>query len=128
MKENEIATLVLDASFKVHKKIGPGLLESVYQSCLIHELRKLNLRFEVEKQLPIYYDEVVLPKAFRIDLLIEDKLLIELKSVEQVTPLHFAQLLTYLRLSDKKLGLLINFNSVKLTDGIRRVINGNLAQ
>lgn len=124
--ENELSKIVFDASLKVHNALGPGLLESAYQECLYHELKKTELFIQKEKPLPLIYETVKLDCGYRLDLIIEDKLIIEVKSVETLTDIHLAQVLTYLKLSNCKLGLLINFNVLLLKDGFRRVINGNL--
>jgi GxxExxY protein len=126
MSENEIAKQVLDAAFLVHTKLGPGLLESVYEVVLAHELRKKGLVVERQKPMPIVYDGVRFDEAFRTDLLVDSKMIVELKSVETLSALHGKQLLTQLRLSGRKLGLLINFGEAHLKDGIKRVINGKL--
>ncbi len=123
MTENEIARVIVDAAFKVHTTLGPGLLESVYEAVLEYELQKRGLRVGRQVPLPVVYEEVRLDEGFRIDLLVEDKVIIELKSVEQVAPVHKKQLLTYLRLADKRLGLLINFGAALIKDGISRVVN-----
>jgi GxxExxY protein len=124
MTENELSKLVFDSGLKVHKTLGPGLLESAYEECLSFELQKLGLKVEKHKALPLVYEEVKLDAGYRIDLLIENKLNIEIKSVEALNDLHLAQILTYLRLSNCKLGMLINFNSVYFKDGVKRVVNG----
>ncbi len=124
--ENELSKIVFDAALKVHKALGPGLLESAYQECLYHELKKTELFVQKEKPLPLIYETVKLDCGYRLDMIIEDKLIIEVKSVEALTDIHLAQVLTYLKLSNCKLGLLINFNVLLLKDGFRRVINGNL--
>jgi len=121
--ENEIASQVVDVAYKIHLKFGPGLLESVYEALLAHELRKRGLRVETQKPIPIVYEDVRLEVGFRADLIVEDKVIIELKSVEAVVPVHKKQLLTYLRLTDKRLGLLINFGENLIKDGISRVAN-----
>jgi len=126
MKENDLATVVLEAGLKIHRALGPGLLESVYEECLFYELTKLGLSVEKQNELPCRYDDINLDIGFRIDLLVEKKLVIEIKSVQALNELHFAQVLTYLRLSECKLGLLINFNTTLFKDGVRRVINGIL--
>lgn len=126
MTENEISKIVFESALKVHKVLGPGLLESAYEECLFYELKKSNLKVEKQKALPLIYEEVKLDVGYRIDLMIEDKFIIELKSVETLTDVHLAQVLTYLRLSDCRLGLLINFNVKLLKEGVRRVINGSL--
>ena len=124
LTENQLSKLILDAAFKVHTKTGPGLLESVYEITLAHELRKLGLRVERQVPIPIRYDELTFDEGFRADLLVEDKVVVELKSVEKLIPVHSKQLLTQLRLSDRRLGLLINFGQTRLKDGIERVANG----
>ena len=124
--ENELSKIVFDAALKVHKTLGPGLLESAYQECLYHELKKSELHVQKEKALPLIYEEVKLDCGYRLDLMVEDKLIIEIKSVEALADIHLAQVLTYLKLSNCKLGLLINFNVLLIKDGIKRVINGNL--
>jgi GxxExxY protein len=126
MTENEISKIVFESALKVHKVLGPGLLESAYEECLFYELKKSNLKVEKQKALPLIYEEVKLDVGYRIDLLIENKFIVEVKSVEALTDVHLAQLLTYLRLSDCRLGLLINFNVKLLKEGVRRVINGAL--
>ena len=126
MTENELAKIVFDLGLKVHKNLGAGLLESAYEECLFYEITKQGLYVQKQKALPLIYEEVKLDVGYRIDLLIENKLIVEVKSVEALNDLHLAQVLTYLRLSDCKLGLLINFNTVLFKDGVRRVINGNL--
>ena len=110
----------------MHKVLGPGLLESAYEECLFYALKKSNLKVEKQKALPLIYEEVKLDVGYRIDMIIENKFIIEVKSVETLTDVHLAQLLTYLRLSDCRLGLLINFNVKLLKEGVRRVINGAL--
>jgi GxxExxY protein len=126
MTENEISKIVFESALKVHKVLGPGLLESAYEECLFYELKKSNLKVEKQKALPLIYEEVKLDVGYRIDMIIENKFIIEVKSVEALTDVHLAQLLTYLRLSDCRLGLLINFNVKLLKEGVRRVINGVL--
>lgn len=124
--EEEISKIVFEAALKVHKALGPGLLESAYEECLYYELKKSNLKIEKQKALPLIYEEVKMDVGYRIDILIEDKFIVEIKSVEALNDVHLAQLLTYLKLSDCKLGLLINFNVKLLKNGVRRVINGSL--
>jgi GxxExxY protein len=126
MTENEIARKVLDAAFVVHTKLGPGVFETVYEVVLAHELRKKTLLVERQLPLPIVYDGIRFDEAFRLDLLVESKVIVELKSVECLTRLHAKQLLTQLRLANLKLGLLINFGEEHLKDGIKRIINGIL--
>jgi GxxExxY protein len=126
MTENEISKIVFECALKVHKNLGPGLLESVYEECLFYELKKSNLIVEKQKALPLIYEEVKLDVGYRIDIIVENKFIIEVKSVESLNEVHLAQVLTYLRLSDCKLGLLINFNVKLLKEGVRRIINGEL--
>ena len=124
--EDEISKIVFESALKVHKALGPGLLESAYEECLFYELKKTNLKVEKQKPLPLIYEEVNLEVGYRIDIIIEDKFIVEVKSVEALNDVHLAQLLTYLKLSECKLGLLINFNVKLLKDGVRRIINGVL--
>jgi len=124
MTENEIASQIVDAAFKIHQVLGPGLLESTYQAIMIYELQKRGLCIEAERQLPVVYEGVKIDIGFRVDLIVEDKVIVELKSVEQVAPVHKKQLLTYLRLADKRLGLLINFGAPLIKNGITRIVNG----
>src|SRR5213593_847326 len=126
MTENEIAKQILDAAFLVHTKLGPGLLESVYEVVMAYELKKRGLTAERQKAMPIMYDNVRFDEAFRSDMVVNGKVIAELKSVEALLPVHSKQLLTQLRLSGLKLGLLINFGEVHLKNGVRRVINGEL--
>jgi GxxExxY protein len=124
MTENEISKQAVDAAFRIHTQLGPGLLESVYEAVLAYELRKRGLRVERQRAIPVVYEEVRLDEGFRADLVVEDKVIIELKSVEAVARVHKKQVLTYLRLSGLKLGLLINFGEELIKDGISRVVNG----
>lgn len=124
MTEEEIGKIVLDAAFKVHTVLGPGLLESVYESAMVRKLNKRGLRVERQKPIPVQYEGEILDAAFRADLLVEGKVLIELKSVEAVTPLFKKTVTNYIRLIPVKLGYLINFNESQLKDGITRVVNG----
>ena len=126
MTENEIAKEIVDAAYKIHTTLGPGLLESVYEAVLAYELEKRGLKVVCQKSLPVIYESVKLEEGFRTDIIVEGKVIIELKSVETTAPVHKKQLLTYLRLSGLKLGLLINFGSHLIKDGITRVINGVL--
>lgn len=121
---NPLSKEILNAAFKVHTKLGPGLLESAYQGCLLHELRKQGLHVDSEVLLPVRYDGITLDFGYRLDLLVEDLIIVELKSVDSILPIHQAQLISYLRLSEKQLGLLINFNVLHLKDGIKRIANG----
>ena len=123
MTENEISYKILDAAYKVHTAHGPGLLESSYQAVLVHELKKMGLYVEKEKPLPLIYEEVHLEIGYRIDIMVENKVIIEVKSVEALNDIHLAQVLTYLKLSDCKLGLLLNFNVKSMKQGIKRVVN-----
>ena len=124
MNENEIATIIVDAAFTVHTALGPGLLESVYEGALAHELTKHGLNVVRQLSIPVVYDGVTFDEGFRADLVVNNLVIIELKSVETVHPVHKKQLTTYLRLAGKKLGFLINFGSPLLKDGITRVANG----
>jgi GxxExxY protein len=121
---NEVSGQVVDAAMKVHSALGPGLLESAYEGCVVHELRKRGLRVRQQVLLPVVFDGVQIDVGYRIDLLVEDLVIVELKAVDALAPIHEAQLLTYLKLSGKKVGLLITFNVLHLKDGIkRRVMN-----
>jgi len=120
---NKISYAIIGCAYKVHSALGPGLLESTYEDCLEYELLQNGLRVIRQKELPVVYGDIILDAGYRIDLLVENEVIIELKSVESIAPLHEAQLLTYLKLSNKKLGLLINFNTKILKEGIiRRVM------
>jgi GxxExxY protein len=123
MTENEIARVIVDAAFKVHTALGPGLLESVYEAVLEYELKKRGLRVARQVPIPVSYEEISLDEGFRADLIVDEKVIIELKSVEEVARVHKKQLLTYLRLADKRLGLLINFGAALIKEGISRVAN-----
>ena len=123
MNENALSNLVINRALKVHTTLGPGLLESSYKECLYYELIKSGLLAEKERPLPLVYEEVKLECGYRIDLLVERKLIIEVKSVESICDVHLAQVLTYLKLSGCKLGLLLNFNVASMKNGIRRVVN-----
>ena len=123
MNENELSHLILQCAFTVHTELGPGLLESAYEECLYYELRKTGLNVEKQKPLPLIYEEVKLDVGYRIDIIVENKLIIEIKSVEALNDVHFAQLLTYLKLTNCKLGLLINFNVSLIKNGVKRVVN-----
>ena len=121
--ENEISYKIRGAVFNVYNTLGPGLLESVYEAALKYELQKDNAKVESQVAVPVFYDEIKLDLGFRIDLLVDDKVIIEIKSVEALAPVHHKQLLTYLKLTNKKLGLLINFNTDNITNGIVRIVN-----
>lgn len=126
MSENDISKIVFESALKVHQTLGPGLLESAYEECLFYELKKYDIKVEKQKQLPLIYEEVKQDVGYRIDIIVEDKFIVEVKSVEALNDVHLAQLLTYLKLSNCKLGLLINFNVNLLKNGVKRVINGTL--
>ena len=123
MTENQIATAVVDAAFKIHTTLGPGLFESVYETVLEFELQRRGLKVEHQVGLPVYYEGVKLELGFRVDLIVADKVIVEIKSVETLAPVHRKQLETYLRLMDRRLGLLINFNVELIKNGIQRVVN-----
>jgi GxxExxY protein len=123
MKLNEISGQIVDAAMKVHTALGPGLLESVYEACLAHELRRRGMVVETEVPLPVRYEGINIECGYRLDLLVDGQVIVELKSVAELSAIHQAQLLSYLKLSAKKLGLLINFNVVHLKDGIKRLAN-----
>ena len=120
---DKMATTILDAAFAVHKELGPGLLESVYEVCLLDELHRRGLKASSQVPLPVYFREKKLEAGFRVDILVENLILIELKAVEALAPIHTAQVITYLRLSNLNLGFLINFNEVLLKNGIKRIVN-----
>jgi len=124
MSENETSNKIIGAAIKVHNALGPGLLESAYQECMYYVLVKEGLKVEIEKPMPLVFEEVKLDCGYRIDLLVENKVVIEIKSVEGLNDVHLAQTLTYLKLGNFKLGLLINFNVALLKQGIKRVANG----
>ncbi|MFO1486287.1 MAG: GxxExxY protein [Verrucomicrobiaceae bacterium] len=120
---NMLTSEIIAAAIEVHRRLGPGLLESAYEACLVYELRKRGINALSQVGLPVIYDEVKLDVGYRIDILVEDTVIIELKAVEKVIPLHEAQLISYLKLSGKKVGLLMNFNVTRLKDGITRRVN-----
>ena len=122
MKTNEITGLIIGSAIEVHRNLGPGLLESAYEECLVWELVKTGLRVERQKPVPVIYKEIKLEYGYRIDLLVEDQVIVELKVVDELNPVHEAQLLTYMKFSGKSIGLLINFNVTVLKNGIRRYI------
>ncbi len=122
METNTLTHEILDSAYKVHTALGPGLLESAYRACLVYELRKKGFKVEEEKPLPLIYEEVKLDCGYRIDILVEDKVVIELKTVEAFTDVHTAQVLTYLRLSGNHVGLLLNFYTKSLKNGIKRLV------
>lgn len=123
MKQNELSGQIVDAAIKVHTALGPGLLESAYEACLLFELHKRGIKATSQVELPIQYEAVVIDVGYRLDILVEESVIVELKSVDKVMPIHRAQLLSYLKLSDKRLGLLLNFNVVLMKDGIERIVN-----
>ena len=120
---DKVAAEIVDAALKIHKELGPGLLESAYETCMEHELLKRGYQVERQKSQPVFYDGIIIDVGYRIDLLVNDMIIIELKAVTELTAIHHAQLLTYLKLSRKSLGFLINFNVPLLKNGIRRVAN-----
>jgi GxxExxY protein len=124
MTENAIAKEIVDAAFRIHTTLGPGLLESVYDTVLAYELGRRGLRTVRQQPIPVVYEQVRIDTGFRADLVVEDKVIVEIKSVEMLAPVHKKQLLTYLRLADKRLGLLINFQVTLIKDGITRIVNG----
>lgn len=123
MNENQIAKIIVDAAYRIHVKLGPGLLESVYESVLAYELRKRGLHAVRQKPIPLVYDDIHFDEGFRADLIANDLVLVEIKSVEAIHPVHVKQLVTYLRLADRRLGLLINFGEALIKDGIKRIVN-----
>ena len=125
---NNLSGQILDAAIEVHRNLGPGLLESVYEICLTEELTERSIKVERQVNLPIKYKGKILSKEFFIDLLVENEIIIELKTVDKILPVHEAQLLTYLKLADRKLGLLINFNEALLKNGYRRILNEKLPE
>ncbi|MCE2504730.1 MAG: GxxExxY protein [Chlorobi bacterium] len=123
MTENEIARVVVDACFRIHSTLGPGLLESVYEKILSYELADIGLYVEQQVSLPVVWKGITVAPAFRADLVVERKVLLELKSVDAIAPVHYKQLLTYLKVADKRLGLLINFGELLIKNGIKRIVN-----
>lgn len=124
MNINEVSRQIVDAAMRVHSQLGPGLLESAYQACLQYELQKRGMTVAAQVGLPVTYEGIKVEAGYRIDLIVEDQVIVELKAVDAIHPIHKAQLLSYLRLSDKKLGLIINFHVLHLKDGITRMVNG----
>ena len=127
MHENEISKIIFDLGLKIHKNLGPGLLESAYEECLFYEISKAGLFVEKQKPMPLIYEEVKLDIGYRIDLLVEKSVVIEVKSGEALNDVHLAQVLTYLKLTGCRLGLLINFNTNLFKNGYRRILNGNVS-
>ncbi|HEX8889619.1 MAG TPA: GxxExxY protein [Pyrinomonadaceae bacterium] len=123
MEINQTSGLIVDTAMKVHSALGPGLLESAYEACLIHELHKRGMKVESQVSLPVLYDGIKIDAGYRIDLMVNDAVIVELKTVERLLPVHQAQLLSYLKLSGKRAGLLINFHVPHLRDGIKRLVN-----
>lgn len=123
MKENELATSIVDCCYRIHTKLGPGLLESVYEEVLCYELLESGLSYARQTGIPVYYNELVLEIGFRADIIVENKVIIEIKSVESIAPVHKKQLQTYLKLTGLKLGLLVNFNEALIKNGITRIVN-----
>lgn len=121
--ENRLSGLIIDSCYKIHTQLGPGLFESVYEEILSYELRNQNISLERQKSLPVYWDQKVIELGFRADLVVEEKVLIEIKSVKELAPVHYKQVLTYLKISGLKLVLIINFNEELIKDGIKRVVN-----
>ena len=124
MNENEISRVIVDVAFEIHTKLGPGLLESVYETVMASLLRKRGLQVDRQVPVPIRFDDLLFDEGFRADLMVEGKVIVELKSVEQTVPVHKKQVITYLRLADKRLGLLINFGATLIKHGITRLVNG----
>jgi GxxExxY protein len=124
MDINQISGKIIAAAMKVHSALGPGLLESAYEACLLHKLRKLGFKVFSQLTLPLHYDGLTIDAGYRIDIMVEDRVIVELKAVEKILPIHEAQIISYLKLSNKQLGLLINFNVVHLKNGIQRIANG----
>ncbi len=123
MKENEITEALIDIFIKIHSRLGPGLLESIYEEVICYELKKRNLNFKRQEGIEVFYDGNKMDIGFRADIIVEDKVIVEIKSVEALAPVHHKQLLTYLKLTDKKVGLLVNFNVNLVKDGIVRIVN-----
>ncbi len=124
MNEEEIIKIILDEAFYIHKSIGPGMLEKVYQTCLAHRLQKNGLMVEIEKPIPVVFEEVKMDCGYRVDLLVENKIIVETKRIEAIAEIHTAQVLTYLRFLNLRYGLILNFNTELLKYGIKRVLNG----
>ncbi|WP_294677187.1 GxxExxY protein [uncultured Fluviicola sp.] len=122
MSENELSSIIIGAAIEVHTQLGPGLLESIYETCLYHELKEIGLKVERQVEVPLIYKNLFLETGLKLDLIVEDKVIIELKAVKEICDVHLAQTLTYLKLTNLKLGLLINFNETRLKHGLRRVV------
>ncbi len=123
MNENELSNIIIGEAIKVHQQLGPGLLESVYEECVCYKLIDIGLNIEKQKPIPLIFESVRMECGFRCDILVEKKLIVEIKAVEMLNDIHLAQVLTYLKLSNVKLGLLMNFNVLRLKDGLKRVVN-----
>ena len=123
MTENEISKVIFESGLKIHRKLGIGLYEAVYEECLIYELRKKGLKVEPQKNISIEYEELTIEKAFRVDLLIEGKVIVEIKAVPEINEYHSFQLLTYLRITNVKLGMILNFHSILFKNGVKRIVN-----
>ncbi|MGR3310763.1 MAG: GxxExxY protein [Candidatus Brocadiales bacterium] len=123
MTENEVSYKIIGTALEIHKNLGPGLLESVYENAFAYDLKELGMEVKTQAALPLVYKEIKMDVGFRLDLLVANKVIVEIKSIETLAPIHFVQTLTYLKLSNLKLALLINFNTVKLKDGIHRIVN-----
>ena len=123
MNENEISSIVFEAGMKIHRKLGVGLYENVYEECLAYELKERGLNVERQKDIKVEYENLIIQKAFRVDLLIENKLIIEIKAVPEINDYHFFQLLNYLRLTEMKLGMILNFHLMLFKNGVKRVVN-----
>jgi len=124
MDDDTLGTLVLDSAFRIHRKLGPGLLESAYETILAHELRRSGLNVQQQVAIPVVYEQLVLENGYRVDLMVEDRLIVEVKSTESLQSVHCRQLLTYLRFARKRLGYVLNFGEYRLKDGIIRIVNG----
>ena len=124
MTENEISKIVFEAGLRIHRKLGCGLYENVYEECLFYELKKAGLKVERQKSLAVIYEELIIEKAYKMDLLVEDLVVLEIKSVDYLTTFHSTQLKNYLRLGNYKLGMLLNFNQGLFKDGVKRIVNG----
>lgn len=127
MTENELSSIIIGAAIEVHNALGPGLLESVYEECLIQELKMIGLEVKEQVVLPITYKGTQIQSKLKVDLIVQGKVIVELKAVQELSPIHAAQLLTYLKISNQRLGLLINFNELKIKNGLRRIINSQIA-
>ena len=123
MQENLLSRRIIGCCITVHRHLGPGLLESVYETALEYELARVGLRYHKQKEIPVRYGDIILPIGFRADIIVEERVLIELKSVEKLQPLHWKQVLTYLKLAQLKLGLLVNFNTTVIKEGLIRIVN-----